>query len=41
MLELWDWIRMNSQVKVQDEINLPNQEKKVVNASQMEMMWQT
>jgi hypothetical protein len=29
---------MNSQVKVQDEINLHNQEKKAVSANQMEMV---
>jgi len=33
MLELQNGTRMNSQVGVQDEINLHNQEKKVVNAS--------
>jgi len=31
--------RTNSQVKVQDEINLYNQEKKIVSANQMEVMW--
>jgi hypothetical protein len=30
MLELQDGIKMNSQAKVQDEINLHNQGKKVV-----------
>jgi hypothetical protein len=38
MLELWDGTKMNSQVKIQNEINLHNQEKKAVNASRMEMM---
>jgi hypothetical protein len=33
MLELRDGTKMNSQAKVQDEINLQNQEKKAVNAS--------
>jgi hypothetical protein len=33
MLELRDGIKMNSQVKVQDEVNLHNQEKGVVNVS--------
>jgi hypothetical protein len=33
MLELWDETRMNSEEKVQDEINLHNQGKKVVSAS--------
>jgi len=33
MLELWDGIRTNSQVRVQDEINLHNQKKNAVNAS--------
>jgi len=33
VLELWDGTRTNSQVKVQDEINLHDQEKKAVNAS--------
>ncbi len=30
MLELWDETRTNSQARIQDEINLHNQEKKVV-----------
>ncbi len=33
MLEFQDGTRMNSQTKVQDEVNLHNQEKKEVNAS--------
>jgi hypothetical protein len=33
MLELWDGTRTNSQARIQDEINLHNQEKKAVNAS--------
>jgi hypothetical protein len=33
--------KMNSQAKVQDEINLHNQEKQVIIANQMEMMQQT
>ncbi len=33
MLEFWDGTRMNSQARIQDEINLHNQEKKVVSAS--------
>jgi hypothetical protein len=33
MLELWDEIKTNSQGRVQDEINLHNQEKRAVNAS--------
>jgi hypothetical protein len=32
---------MNSQAKVQNEINLHNQEKKAINANQMEVVWQT
>jgi len=31
--------RTNSQMKVQDEINLHNQEKKIISANQMEVMW--
>ncbi len=38
MLELWDGTRMNSQARVQDDINLYNQEKKVVSASRMEVV---
>ncbi len=38
MLELRDGIKMNSQVKVQDEVNLHNQEKGVVNVSWMEVV---
>jgi hypothetical protein len=30
---------MNSQAKVQNQINLHNQKKKVVSANEMEMMW--
>jgi hypothetical protein len=41
MLEIQDGIRMNSQARVQDEINLHNQKKRVVSASQMEVVWQT
>jgi hypothetical protein len=41
MLELRDETRTNSQARVQGEINLHNQEKKVVSASQMEMVQQT
>ncbi len=33
VLESQDGTRMNSQVKVQDEINLHNQEKKAINVS--------
>jgi hypothetical protein len=33
MLELWDGTKIDSQTKVQDEINLQNQEKKAINAS--------
>jgi hypothetical protein len=33
MLKLQDGIRMNSQAKVQNEINLHNQGKKAINAS--------
>jgi hypothetical protein len=33
VLEFWDGTRMNSQARIQDEINLHNQEKKVVSAS--------
>jgi uncharacterized membrane protein (UPF0127 family) len=33
VLELRDGIRTNSQVKVQDVINLHNQKKKAINAS--------
>jgi hypothetical protein len=32
---------MNSQAKVQNEINLHNQEEKVINANQMGVVWQT
>jgi hypothetical protein len=32
---------MNSQAKVQDEVNLHNQEKKAVSVSQMEVVQQT
>jgi hypothetical protein len=39
MLELQDETKMNSQVIVQDEIKLHNQEKKAINASWMEMVW--
>jgi hypothetical protein len=35
------WTRMNSQGKLQDEINLQNQKKKVITANRMEMVWQT
>jgi hypothetical protein len=38
MLELWDGTRMNSQVGVQDEINLHNQEKRVVITNQMKVV---
>jgi hypothetical protein len=38
VLELRDGIKMNSQVKTQDEINLHNQEKRAVSANRMEMM---
>jgi hypothetical protein len=41
MLELWDETKMNSQVKVQDEINMHNQEKRAVNANRMEMVRKT
>jgi hypothetical protein len=33
VLELQDGIKLNSQVKVQDEVNLHNQEKKAISAS--------
>jgi hypothetical protein len=33
--------KTNSQVKVQDEVNLHNQEKRIVSASWMEMVRQT
>jgi hypothetical protein len=38
MLELWDGTKKNSQVRVQDVINLHNQGKKVIGASQMEVV---
>jgi hypothetical protein len=38
VLEFWDGTKTNSQVKIQDEINLHNQEKKAVSASQMKMV---
>jgi hypothetical protein len=38
MLELWDGTRTNSQGRVQDEINLHNQEKKAIIANQMEVV---
>ncbi len=38
MLGLRDGTKMNSQVRVQDEINLHNQEKKAVSANRMEMV---
>ncbi len=38
VLELWDGIRTNSQVKIQDDFNLHNQEKRVVSASWMEVV---
>ncbi len=41
MLELRDGIKTNSQVRVQDDINLHNQEKKAVSASRMEVVRQT
>jgi hypothetical protein len=41
MLDLWDGTRMNSQARVQDEINLYSQEKRVISANQMEMVWRT
>jgi len=41
VLELQDGIRTNSQVRVQDDINMHNQEKKVVNTNQMEVVRQT
>jgi len=41
VLEFWDGTRTNSQVRVQDDINLLDQEKKAVNASRMEMVRQT
>jgi hypothetical protein len=34
---LWDGTSTNSQAKVQDVINLHNQEKRVIGANQMEM----
>jgi hypothetical protein len=33
MMEFWDGTRMNLQARVQDEINLHNQEKKAVNVN--------
>jgi hypothetical protein len=33
VLELWDGIRMNSQVKIQNEVNMHNQEKRVASAN--------
>jgi hypothetical protein len=39
-MELWNGIKMNSQTKVQNEVNLHNQEKKVINASWKEVVWQ-
>jgi hypothetical protein len=33
MLELQDGIKISSQAKVQDEINIHNQQKKVISAS--------
>jgi hypothetical protein len=38
MLELWDGTKTNSQVRVQDEINLHNQEKRAVIANQIKMV---
>jgi hypothetical protein len=38
MLEFWDGTKTNSQVRVQDEINLQNQEKRAIIANQMEMV---
>ncbi len=39
VLELQDGTRTNSQARVQNDINLHNQEKRVVSASQMKVMW--
>jgi hypothetical protein len=39
VLELQDGIKMNSQAKVQNEINLHNQGKRAVNVSWMQMVW--
>jgi hypothetical protein len=33
MLELWDGVIMNSQARIQDEINLHDQGKRMVNAN--------
>ncbi len=41
VLELRDGTRTNSQAKVQNVINLHNQEKRAVNANRMEVVWQT
>jgi hypothetical protein len=38
VLELQDETKMNSQVRVQDDINLHNQDKKTINANRMEMV---
>jgi len=38
MLELWDGTKTNSQGKVQEEINLHNQEKKAITANQMQVV---
>jgi hypothetical protein len=41
VLELQDGTRTNSQVKVQDGINLHNPKKRAISVSQMEMVWRT
>jgi len=38
VLELPDKTRMNSQTRIQDEINMHNQEKRLVSANQMEVV---
>ncbi len=40
VLELQDGTKMNSQARVQNDINLHNQEKRMVNASQMKVVRQ-
>jgi hypothetical protein len=41
VLDLQDRTRKKSQARVQDDINLHNQEKKAISASRMEVLWQT
>jgi hypothetical protein len=41
VLELRDGTKMNSQTKVQNDINLYNQNKKAINVNRMEVVWWT